>query len=136
MEEWRDHPTVDFIQVSSIGRVQVKPYQVALPWGGFRTYGGHPHFGAKEDDGRMVFTNRTRKFRKRVHILVCETFHGEKPFENAVVMHLDDNPSNNHKDNLKWGTQKENLNTDSFISYCKSRTGENSNWSKHYNLSL
>lgn len=132
MEEWRDHPTVDFIQVSSYGRVQVKPYQLPLPNGGFRTYGGQPHFGSREKDGRMVFINRTRRFRKRVHILVCETFHGEKPFDGAVVMHLDDNPSNNRTDNLKWGSQKENLNADKFIAYCKSKTGENSNWHKHF----
>lgn len=41
-------------------------------------------------------------------------------------MHLDDNPANNKPENLKWGTQKENMNAPAFISYCKSRTGENS----------
>lgn len=132
MEEWRDHPTVDFIQVSSYGRVQVKPYRSPLPNGGFRTYGGQPYFGSREKDGRMIFNNRTRRFKKRVHILVCETFHGTKPFEDAVVMHIDDNPQNNRADNLQWGTQKENLNAEKFINYCKSKTGENSNWAKHF----
>jgi len=53
-------------------------------------------------------------------------FHGQKPFPKAVVMHIDDDQTNNRREKLKWGTQKENLNTPKFLSYCKSRTGENS----------
>ena len=43
-----------------------------------------------------------------VHVLVCETFHGEKPFPEAQVRHLDGNPLNNAASNLKWGTAAEN----------------------------
>ena len=32
-----------------------------------------------------------------------------KPEEYDVVMHLDNNPLNNHYKNLKWGTQKQNI---------------------------
>jgi hypothetical protein len=32
-----------------------------------------------------------------------------KPNEYNVVMHIDDNPSNNNVSNLKWGTQKMNI---------------------------
>jgi hypothetical protein len=52
------------------------------------------------------------------------------PFERAVVMHMDDDPGNNRPENLKWGTQKENLNAPQFIDYCKSRTGDNSTHEK------
>lgn len=62
----------------------------------------------------------------KVHRLVCEAFHGPAPFKRAVVLHLDENAINNKPENLRWGTQKENLNMPKFISYCKSRTGENS----------
>jgi len=41
-------------------------------------------------------------------------------------MHIDNDSMNNQVWNLKWGTQKENLNTEAFIAYCKSRTGLNS----------
>jgi len=40
-------------------------------------------------------------------------------------MHLNDDQTDNRPENLKWGTQRENLNTPSFISYCRSRTGGN-----------
>lgn len=60
----------------------------------------------------------------KVARLVCEAFHGPPPFELAVVMHRDDDPANNRPDNLKWATQKENLNAPQFLAYCHSRTGE------------
>ncbi len=62
----------------------------------------------------------------KIHRLVCEAFHGPAPFDRAVVIHLDENALNNKPENLRWGTQKENLNMPGFIAYCKSRTGEKS----------
>ncbi len=44
--------------------------------------------------------------------------------------HLDENAANNRANNLKWGTQKENLNAPGFLEYCKNRTGEQSPWTK------
>lgn len=44
-----------------------------------------------------------------VHDLVCRAFYGEPPFKNAVVLHLDNNPRNNTKNNLRWGTQSQNI---------------------------
>lgn len=43
-----------------------------------------------------------------VHQLVAMAFLKRRKNCN-VVMHLDDNPKNNHVDNLKWGTQLENM---------------------------
>ena len=40
-------------------------------------------------------------------------------------MHLDENAANNRASNLRWGTQKENLNAPGFLDYCRTRTGEN-----------
>ena len=31
------------------------------------------------------------------------------PYNLSVILHLDDNPSNNHWTNLQWGTQKDNI---------------------------
>ena len=44
-----------------------------------------------------------------VHRLVAEAFLNN-PNDYPNVLHLDDNPKNNNKSNLKWGTQSENIN--------------------------
>ena len=38
---------------------------------------------------------------------------------------FDENAANNRPDNLRWGTQKENLNAEGFLTYCRGRVGEN-----------
>ena len=43
----------------------------------------------------------------KIHTLVANEFMGEKP-EGHLVLHLDDNPENNHVDNLRYGTAREN----------------------------
>lgn len=50
---------------------------------------------------------------KLAHVLICEVFHGPKPYPHPFegpyeVLHKDGNPRNNHKDNLRWGTKIEN----------------------------
>lgn len=45
---------------------------------------------------------------KRVHIIVCQVFLGQKPTKKHQVRHLDGNPTNNCISNLCWGTAKEN----------------------------
>ena len=43
-----------------------------------------------------------------VHRLVAQAFH-EQPVGKGVIDHLDRDKHNNHKDNLRWTTQQENL---------------------------
>lgn len=46
---------------------------------------------------------------KRVHRLVAEAFlENDDPEHKIIVMHLDNNKTNNHISNLKWGTISEN----------------------------
>lgn len=49
-----------------------------------------------------------RSRRTYVHILVAEAFIGKKPFQKAVVRHLDGVSSNNAASNLAWGTHQQN----------------------------
>lgn len=112
-EVWKPVPSVPGLSASSWGRIRIDPYEQPMPNGGVRRYEGQPTYGAWEEDGRRFKT----KFKKRtlkVHILVCEAFNGPKPFPKAVVMHDDEDGSNNVPENLKWGTQKENLNYPGF----------------------
>lgn len=120
-EVWRCVPSLPGILVSSIGRYMTSPYQGVMPHGGKRWYGGEPTYGRPDDSGRLGMTRNGKNH--RIHRLVCEAFHGPAPFPRAVVMHLDEDQTNNRADNLKWGTQKENLNAPGFIAYCRSRTG-------------
>ena len=124
-EIWRDVPSVPGILVSSEGRVMHIPYRAPAPHGAERPYGGQPHFGVwNKQDARFIANVRGQTY--KIHRLVAEAFHGPPPFEGAVAMHLDENAANNRASNLRWGTQKENLNAPGFLDYCRSRTGENS----------
>lgn len=67
----------------------------------------------------------------KVHQAVCEAFHGPRPFDGAVVIHLDENGLNNRPENLRWGTQKENLNMPKVKAYHRSRKGARSAWAIH-----
>lgn len=132
MEEiWKPVPSKPEILASSFGRILLPESSAKMPNGGIRYYKPEPTYGHKtkaNKNARHSYMNvANRKFGNlKVHRLVCEAFHGLAPFEKAVVIHLDENATNNRPENLKWGTQKENLNMPGFINYCKSRTGENS----------
>lgn len=43
----------------------------------------------------------------RIHVLICEAFHGPRP-DGLIASHLDDNKINNVPENLKWETASEN----------------------------
>lgn len=107
-----------------------------MPNGGEREYKPKPTYGTRtkaSKAARHIYMGHYAKFfgNMKVHRLVCEAFHGPPPFPRAVVIHKDECGTNNRPENLKWGTQKENLNMPGFIAYCRSRTGENSGWAKH-----
>lgn len=124
-EVWRIVPSLPKIMVSSEGRVMTVPTLGTMPHGGDKYYGGVPYFGVwSKSDARFIISVDGHTY--KVARLVCEAFHGRCPGADGVVMHLDENAANNRAHNLKWGTQKENLNAPGFIEYCKGRTGENS----------
>jgi hypothetical protein len=128
-EIWRDVPSVPGILVSSEGRMMYVPHRGPMPHGGERPYGGTPTWGTwAKDTCRFIVVIRRKTF--RIARLVAEAFHGPPPFDNAVVMHLDENATNNRASNLKWGTQKENLDAPGFLEFRRSQVGENSSVAK------
>lgn len=83
----KQHPSLSDVWVSPDGRV-FRELTPSLDSGGYHQI-------------------RNGDIRQRRHTLVCETYHGERP-DGAVVRHNDGVSSNDHKDNLQWGTQAEN----------------------------
>ncbi len=130
-EIWKPIPSQSGMMASSWGRVLLPERTAQMPYGGWRKYTPVPTYGNKSKSSKNArhkyygFFNKERGNLK-VHRLICEAFHGPAPFPKAIVIHIDEDALNNRPENLKWGTQKENLNMPKFIAYCKSRTGENS----------
>jgi hypothetical protein len=137
-ETWRLVPGVPGISASSWGNILLAGSVGAMPNGTPRAYQTKAHPGnwqiSTSGQGRYIVTIRGRNGAKaKNHIvarLVCAAFHGPAPFPNAKCLHLDENSRNNRPDNLKWGTQKENLNHPGFLEYCRGRTGENNPYVK------
>lgn len=130
-ENWRPVPSYPGLMASDLGRLLLPPSYGALANGGYRLYRPKPTAGvtrwAKKGAKHEYLGIMSRKWGNiKVHRAVCEAFHGPSPFDGAVVIHIDENAFNNRPENLKWGTQKENLNAPGFRAYCRTRTGENS----------
>lgn len=127
-EIWKSVPSYPGLLASSEGRLLLPPGYAPLPNGGYRLYAPDPvagsvtrsHIGAAHSY-RGIYAKRFGNI--KVHRAICEAFHGPAPFERAVVIHLDEDAHNNRSDNLKWGTQKENLNMPKVKAYHRSRTG-------------
>ena len=96
-----------------------------MPHGGERVYGGSPTFGQwawapSRKHGRFLYCRRGRKTLK-VARLVCEAFNGPPPDGSPYCLHIDEDSRNNRPENLKWGTQRENLNAPKYIAELRSR---------------
>jgi hypothetical protein len=76
----------------------------------WRGYGNRVLQKTLNSDGypsvRIMMQNGHRK-RIAVHVLVARKYYGECP-KGMQIRHLDGNKMNCHKDNLKYGTAKEN----------------------------
>lgn len=57
--------------------------------------------------GQVAIGERGQRGKVRRHVIICETFHGERP-PGAVVRHKNGVPGDDREDNLEWGTQGEN----------------------------
>jgi hypothetical protein len=122
-------PSIEGAYANELGQVKMPECEAAMPHGGVRKYKTKWIYGTRTKASKsarheyMGLLYRGRNY--KIHRLVCEAFHGQQPTDKPVVIHLDEDATNNRPENLKWGTQKENLNAPGFIEYCKSRTGEN-----------
>ena len=91
MKDARQHPSRPNIWVTPDGRV-------------------FQELAATRDGNNYALVNigeRGLRGSVRRHVLVCETYHGERP-GNAVVRHKNGVPGDDWEGNLEWGSQKEN----------------------------
>ena len=132
-EIWKPVPSERGVLASSWGRILQPPRHAPLPNGGYRIYTPRPVIGQRMRAskgashvymGTLIRADGDKQRPRKVHQMVCEAFHGPRPFPTAVVIHLDEDATNNRPENLKWGTQKENLNMPKIKAYHKSRTGD------------
>jgi len=93
-----------YFEVSNTGKIRSLNYKKSGKPGELKQY--------QDRDGykQLVIHKDGRKQLFKVHRKIAEAFL-PNPDNLAVVMHLDDNPSNNHVSNLQWGTQAENMST-------------------------
>ena len=102
MEIWKDIPEFDGYKISSTGKVKSYrryPEGKLLKTNIAKDKGGH-HF--------VVIYREGKRIRRSLHSLVLTTFVGPRP-KGLHGLHKDDDPNNNHIDNLFWGTPKRNV---------------------------
>lgn len=126
----RPIPEIKGAFARSDGMVKMPESRAMMPNGGERIYKTKWITGTKTKSSKtarhIYYGSMYRGRNYKIHRLVCSAFHGPAPEGKPIVIHIDENALNNSPENLKWGTQKENLNAPGFIEYCKGRTGENS----------
>jgi len=113
MEQWRDIPSLEGYQASTLGRVRGEKVG-SMPNGSTRLYKTGPTYGMRvRTTGRFPWRMQIQVCGKnhKVHRLVCEAFHGPCPENKTDVMHLNEISIDNRPENLRWGTRKENLNS-------------------------
>lgn len=96
-------------EVSDQGRVRSLDRTVKNSRGVYRLK-GKPLKPRKGSGGYLLVTLYavSRRDHKRVHVLVLETFRGDRPSPRHDACHNDGNPGNNALANLRWDTRKEN----------------------------
>ncbi|WP_341258240.1 NUMOD4 motif-containing HNH endonuclease [Gordonia malaquae] len=109
LEQWR--PVLGFeglYQVSDRGRVRSLDRTIVQSNGTTRTFKGQVLRQVRMNAYMTVgLSHAGRGFRRTVHRLVLESFVGPRP-DGMEACHNDSDGTNNHLQNLRWDTRKEN----------------------------
>jgi len=124
-EEWRNVPSYPGLMASSFGRVRLPAREYKMPNGGVRMTKPTPTYGvltapSKNTSYRRLHIRSRHLGTIKVHRAVCEAFHGLPAREDLIVLHLNEDGTDNRPDNLKWGTRKQNQNAPGFKAWASS----------------
>ncbi len=116
IEEWRATVGFEGYEVSDFGRVRsldrMLPWKRTLRTGTvvdcLRRHAGRILISQPKEAGHL-WVQLGRGVQVYVHHLVLEAFVGPAP-DGMVCCHWDDDPSNNKRGNLRWGTRSANYN--------------------------
>lgn len=97
IEQWRVHPTIARYEIGSLGHLRINGQSTLL----------RPHVDRYGYWAIQILIDGVYR-RKRVHSLVCETFHGPKPSPAHQSRHLNGDRLDARAANLAWGTRSEN----------------------------
>lgn len=109
-EEWKPIPGYEgYYEVSSHGRVRSLDREVHTKNGQARRRKGRLKKPSRRANGypQTLLCREGKRKNKYVHRLVLEGFVGPCP-DGMECLHIDGNKTNNHVDNLRWGTGSEN----------------------------
>lgn len=71
----------------------------------------HSHPGNRQGYFKIKLRHAGVRHSFWLHRLICRAFHGDPPVYpcgKTYVRHIDNNPANNHADNLQYGSRSEN----------------------------
>lgn len=123
-------PSIIGAYANELGQIKLPESEAEMPSGVVRKYRTKWIYGslrkAKKTSRHSYYGVTHRGSNYKIHRLVCEAFYGPAPEDKPIVIHIDEDATNNKPSNLRWGTQKENLNMPGFIKYCQGRVGGNS----------
>jgi hypothetical protein len=123
MTDIKPIPSIPGAYANSLGQIKLPESKAKMPHGGIRHYKTNWVKGTKRKSQKSAkheyYGTLYRGKNYKVHRLICEAFHGPPPFDGAIVLHLDEDATNNRPENLKWGTMKENMNMPKVKAYHK-----------------
>ncbi len=104
-DEWRPVPDWPEYEVSRSGQIRrVRPAFGAVVGRILK-----PTRNATTGYVSVMLSRPAENKRTDIHRLVAAAFHGPQPSSIHLVAHNDGVRTNNHADNLRWATQRENL---------------------------
>lgn len=110
-ENWLPHPKFTSYEVSDQGSVRSIERTVHQKNGRVRVFPGCVLRQTPDQAGylRVCCCAAGTETTVRVHVLVCETFHGARPSAAHQVCHGNGNRVDNQAVNLRWGTNSDNV---------------------------